>query len=158
MATAAKAAAGADGGGGDQVGLKRELGLLNGVGIIVGIIIGAGIFVSPTGVVRSSGSAGMSIIVWAACGLMSLVGAMCYAELGTMIPKSGGDYAYISQIYGPMMGFLFLWVSLLITQPVHNAIQSITFANYILAPIFEGCDSPDSATRLLAAGLLCKFL
>ncbi|XP_064467564.1 Y+L amino acid transporter 2-like isoform X3 [Ornithodoros turicata] len=138
-----------------SVTLKKELGLLNGVGIIVGIIIGAGIFVSPTGVLRYAGSPGMALMVWTSCGFISMVGAMCYAELGTMIPKSGGDYAYIFTAFGPLPAFLFLWVALLIIQPTSNAIAGITFANYILEPIYAGCAPPDNAVRLVAAVVIC---
>lgn len=123
--------------------------------MIVGVIIGAGIFVSPTGVLRFAGSPGMALVVWAACGLISMVGAMCYAELGTMIPKSGGDYAYIFSAFGPLPAFLFLWVALLIIQPTSNAIAGITFANYILEPIYAGCPPPDNAVRLVAAVVIC---
>lgn len=142
---------------GNGVVLRKELGLLNGVGMIVGVIIGAGIFVSPTGVLRYAGSPGMALVVWAACGLISMVGALCYAELGTMIPKSGGDYAYIFTAFGPLPAFLFLWVALLIIQPTSNAIAGITFANYILEPIYSGCTPPDNAVRLVAAVVICEY-
>ncbi|KAL0101805.1 hypothetical protein PUN28_019148 [Cardiocondyla obscurior] len=139
----------------NEVKLKKELGLLDGVAIIVGIIVGAGIFVSPKGVLRNSGSVGQALIVWVFSGILSLIGALCYAELGTMIPKSGGDYAYISDAFGPLPAFLYLWVALFVLVPTGNAITALTFAQYILQPAWPGCEPPYAAVRLLAAVITC---
>lgn len=71
----------------NAVQLKKELGLFDGVAIIIGVIIGAGIFVSPKGVLQHSGSIGQAIIVWILSGILSMVGALCYAELGKKMIK-----------------------------------------------------------------------
>ncbi|KAK4302863.1 hypothetical protein Pmani_025088 [Petrolisthes manimaculis] len=135
--------------------LKKELGLLEGVAIILGIIIGSGIFISPKGVLEETGSVGMSLVVWIMCGLLSMVGALCYAELGTSIPKSGGDYAYINTAFGSLPSFLFLWDANLIFVPTTNAIMGLTFAKYVIQPFFPGCEMPEAAIRLIAALAIC---
>jgi len=128
---------------------------MDGASIIIGIIVGSGIFVSPKGVLKYSGSIGLSLIIWIVSGLLSLVGALCYAELGTMIPKSGGDYAYILDAFGPLPSFLYLWSALLVIMPTGNAITALTFANYVLEPFYPECEPPTDAVRIIAAMLIC---
>ena len=142
---------GSEGGGGSgTLQLKKQLGLMNGVGIIVGIIVGSGIFVSPKGVLLEAGSVGLCLTVWALTGLICCVGAICYAELGTCILTSGADYGYILNAYGNLPAFLFLWVSLVVLVPTGNAITALTFANYVLQPVFPGCGAPQLAVTLVA--------
>ncbi|CAH0725963.1 unnamed protein product, partial [Brenthis ino] len=139
----------------EGVRLKKELSLMNGVAIIVGVIVGSGIFVSPSLALKHAGSKGMALIVWVLSGFLSMIGALCYAELGTMIPKSGGDYAYLGEAFGDLPAFLYLWVALFILVPTGNAITALTFAQNILQPLWPACDPPADAVSLIAAVVTC---
>ncbi|XP_028351668.1 large neutral amino acids transporter small subunit 2-like [Physeter macrocephalus] len=144
------------GSGGGGVALKKEIGLVSACGIIVGNIIGSGIFVSPKGVLENASSVGLALIVWIMTGLITAVGALCYAELGVTIPKSGGDYSYVKDIFGGLAGFLRLWIAVLVIYPTNQAVIALTFSNYVLQPLFPTCFPPESGLRLLAAICLCK--
>lgn len=102
------------------------------------------------------GSVGLSIVIWILCGLLSMIGALCYAELGTSIPKSGGDYAYIYEAFGPLPAFLYLWDANLIFVPTTNAIMALTFASYVVQPFFPNCAIPALGINLLAAATISK--
>ncbi|KAF6771795.1 hypothetical protein AHF37_09881 [Paragonimus kellicotti] len=137
--------------------LEKSIGLLSSITIIVGSVIGSGIFVSPSGILQHTNSFGASIVVWILCGVFSLLGAYCYAELGSMMPRSGADYSYVLEAFGPFFGFLRLWIEVLVARPTSAAVIAMVFAQYILQPIFPDCSQPDSALRMLASVCICKL-
>ena len=87
-----------------------------------------------------------------------IIGMMCYAELGTLILKSGGEYSYLLAAYGSVAAFLFSWVSVFLLKPASNAIMAATCANYILLPFHgEACSKPpDLHVKLLTIIILSK--
>jgi len=85
------------------------------------------------------------------------VGAYCYAELGTMITKSGADYAYIMETFGPFMAFIRLWIECMIVRPCSQAIVALTFSTYVLKPFFPECSPPEDSARLLAVCCIREF-
>uniref|UniRef100_A0A8C1MYD7 Solute carrier family 7 member 10b n=1 Tax=Cyprinus carpio TaxID=7962 RepID=A0A8C1MYD7_CYPCA len=107
-------------------------------------------FISPKGVLEHSGSVGLALVVWVLGGGIAALGSLCYAELGVTIPKSGGDYSYVTEIFGGLMGFLLLWSAVLIMYPTTLAVIALTFSNYVLQPVFPYCIPPYIATRMLS--------
>lgn len=144
-----------------QAKLKKEINFFTGCGIIIGNIVGSGIFISCGSVLKNTGSPGIALIVWTLSGLISLVGAYCYTELGTLIQTSGGDYAYINKAYGRMMSFLFTYTMVFMTIPIMNAIFAKTVAEYTMKLFFMDCE-PEIFTILVqivaAATLSNTFL
>lgn len=141
---------------GSDVGLKATMGLFQGCTIIVGSIIGSGIFISPGGVLQGTGSINLALIIWLLSGAFSMIGAYCYAELGCMIRKAGGDYTYILDTFGPFVGFVRLWAECIIVRPCTITIVALTFAKYAAKPFFPMCEPPDESVRLLAALCICE--
>eukprot|EP00072_Mus_musculus_P076090 XP_017177853.1 PREDICTED: asc-type amino acid transporter 1 isoform X1 [Mus musculus] len=141
-------------GASERVALKKEIGLVSACTIIIGNIIGSGIFISPKGVLEHSGSVGLALFVWVLGGGVTALGSLCYAELGVAIPKSGGDYAYVTEIFGGLAGFLLLWSAVLIMYPTSLAVISMTFSNYVLQPVFPNCIPPATASRVLSMACL----
>ncbi|XP_055268289.1 asc-type amino acid transporter 1 isoform X6 [Moschus berezovskii] len=141
-------------GASERVALKKEIGLVSACTIIIGNIIGSGIFISPKGVLEHSGSVGLALFVWVLGGGITALGSLCYAELGVAIPKSGGDYAYVTEIFGGLAGFLLLWSAVLIMYPTSLAVISMTFSNYVLQPVFPNCVPPAAASRALSMACL----
>ncbi|MBZ5572525.1 MAG: amino acid permease [Acidobacteriia bacterium] len=102
-------------------GLLRELGLSHASAVVVGTIIGSGIFLVPAEMMQAVGSAKLVYLAWLVGGVLSLFGALTYAELGAMKPQSGGEYVYVRDAYGPLGGFLYAWTWFLIAKPASIA-------------------------------------
>ena len=98
-------------------GLVRELGVSQASAIVVGTIIGSGIFLVPAEMMQAVGSARLVYLAWIVGGLLSLAGAVTYAELGAMKPQAGGEYVYIRDAYGSLPAFLYAWTWFVVAKP-----------------------------------------
>ncbi|XP_060567973.1 b(0,+)-type amino acid transporter 1-like [Ruditapes philippinarum] len=135
----------------DRIRVKERIGLWGGIAFIMGAVIGSGIFISPRGALKNSGSVGMSLVIWALCGFLSMVIGLVYAELGVLLPKSGGDYTIIKTGIGGIPAFLVSWTQCTVTHSGSRAVLALVFADYVCAPIFGKCEAPDSIRKSIAA-------
>ena len=98
-------------------GLPRVLGAGEAIAIVIGTVIGSGIFLIPSEMMRDTGSSSLVYLAWLAGGVLSLFGAMTYAELGTMMPYAGGEYVYLRGAYGDTTAFLYMWTWFTVAKP-----------------------------------------
>lgn len=116
-------------------GFRRVLSPFDATMVVIGGIIGAGIFINPYLVAQRLDSSLLVIAAWVTGGLIALAGAFAFAELGSLMPRAGGQYVYLREAYHPMVGFLFGWASLFLIVGGGIAAVAITFAQYLLRAI-----------------------
>jgi APA family basic amino acid/polyamine antiporter len=132
-------------------GLVRGLGPWQAAAIVVGTIVGTGVFMKTTLMTQLGGSAAWVLAAWAVAGVLSLAGAMTYAELGGMFPAAGGEYVYLREGYGPGMAFLYGWNRFWIATPGSIAAYAVGSATF-LGPVL-----PFSAPTAVALALIAAF-
>ncbi|HEV2493849.1 MAG TPA: amino acid permease [Terriglobia bacterium] len=115
----------------ERTELARGLGVYGAISVVAGTMIGTAIFVVPSIMLQHVGTPLMVIVVWAFAGVLSLFGAMGYAELGAAIPAAGGEYAYLHRAYGPMLGFLYGWTYFIVAKTASIAAIGTGFVIYL---------------------------
>lgn len=110
--------------------IKPTLTLIDAIAITVGIVIGAGIFETPALVAQNAGSGMQVTLLWALGGAISLIGALCFAELSTAYPHPGGNYFYLIRAFGRPLGFLFVWARMIVLQPGSIVLLAFVFGDY----------------------------
>jgi len=133
--------------------LPRKLGLLDALAIVIGIVIGGGIFLVPNLVARSLSSTPMILAVWTLAGVTSFFGALACAELGAAFPRTGGQYVFLREAYGPMAGFLYGWSMFLVARSAQVAWLAVTLALYVSYFVPLG----PMASKLLGVGAIVLF-
>jgi APA family basic amino acid/polyamine antiporter len=109
---------------------KPRINLFDGISIVAGAMIGSGIFITSADIARSVGSPGWLMVVWLITGLITVIGAISYGELASMMPHVGGQYVYLKEAYHPMVGFLFGWTTFLVIQCGSIAAVAVAFAKF----------------------------
>jgi APA family basic amino acid/polyamine antiporter len=135
------------------MGLARTLNLRNAIMLVVGNVVGAGIFTTSGLLAQDINDPFVFVGVWVLGGLLSLCGALTYAELGAMFPRAGGDYQYLKEAYGPWAGFLVGWLSFWIISPGSTAALSIALVGYLPSSIVSD-DGPSKLLAVLVVGVL----
>jgi len=113
-------------------GLRRLLGVTDLTLIAMGTVIGSGIYLVPAVVLRQTGGAsGPAMLVWLAAGILSLLGALTYAEMGAMKPEAGGLYVYVRDTFGALPAFLYGWTSFFVIASGSTATLAVAFSGYL---------------------------
>jgi len=121
--------------------LVKGLGVYGSTSVVAGTMIGTAIFVVPSLMLRDVSTPWMVVVVWAFAGVLSLFGALGYAELGAAIPEAGGEYVYLHRAYGPMMGFLYGWTQFFVAKTASIAAIATGFVIY-LSYFFPSLNDP----------------
>ncbi len=111
--------------------LKRDLGLWSAVAIVIGTVIGSGLFRVPQAMIQHVGSVKWLFVVWVVGGILSLAGALSYAELAAAMPGAGGEYVYLSEAYGPVWGYLYGWTQMWVAKSGSIATLATAFFEYL---------------------------
>lgn len=119
----------------------KMLSLFDGIFLIIGSIIGSGIFITPNGIMKSLPSLGFSIFIWIGDGILTILGALCYGELGTSIPSSGGEYIYFGRAYHSSVAYAVLWTNIVLLRPIAIAIGAVNIGNILIEIITPGCNN-----------------
>ncbi len=115
----------------EPTGFQRRIGLFDATMLVSGTMIGSGIFIVASDMARDVGSAGWLLGLWIVTGLMTLLGALSYAELASMMPHAGGQYVYLKEAYGSLWGFLYGWSAFLVIQCGSIAAVAVAFAKFL---------------------------
>src|SRR5215475_7337005 len=117
-------------------GLEKRLGLFDATMLVAGSMIGSGIYIVSAEIARDTAGAGWLLMVWALAGVMTVLGALAYAELAAMMPQAGGQYVYLREAYSPLFGFLYGWTFFLVIQTGTIAAVAVAFAKFlgVIAP------------------------
>jgi APA family basic amino acid/polyamine antiporter len=136
--------------------LRRELGLLDSTSIVVGTMIGSAIFLVPTTIAQNIRSVSITLALWVLAGFVSMFGALAYAELGAMMPVSGGQYVYLSEAWGPLWGFLCGWSFFLVARSGATAAVATGFTTYLsqFVPMSPAASRGAAATMILVLTLV----
>jgi len=137
-----------------EIRMKRSISLFQTVSLLCSVTGHVSVFVTPSVVLAFTGSIGLALILWVFGGLMNLFLALCYTELGTMFPKSGGPYAYILTVFGPFPAFLIAWGYITLIVGPMWAFCAYSASLYVVKPFYPDCKPPDAAVRIVALLLL----
>lgn len=110
--------------------LQKRVNLFDGISIVAGGMIGSGIFIVSADIARMVGSPGWLLVVWLITGILTIIGAISYGELASMMPDVGGQYVYLKEAYHPLAGFLFGWTTFLVVQCGSIAAVAVAFAKF----------------------------
>jgi basic amino acid/polyamine antiporter, APA family len=116
---------------GPQTELVKGLGVFGATSVVAGTMIGTAIFVVPGIMLQQVGTPSMVLVVWVAAGVLSLFGALAYAELGAAMPQAGGEFVYMYRAYGPLFGFLYGWTQFIIAKAASIAAIATGFVLYL---------------------------